>query len=95
MGRKRTTYTGEFKAKVALAALKGDRTANEVASVHGVPPSLVSQWKSQLLANAASVFASAAAPVVDVEQAQAPLFEKIGRLEVELDWVKKKAARLG
>jgi transposase len=95
MGRKRTTYTGEFKAKVALAALKGDRTANEVASVHGVPPSLVSQWKSQLLANAASAFASAAAPVVDVEQAQSPLFEKIGRLEMELDWVKKKAARLG
>lgn len=95
MGRKRTTYTGEFKAKVALAALKGDRTANEVASVHGVPPSLVSQWKSQLLANASSVFASAAAPVVDVEQAQAPLYEKIGRLEMELDWVKKKAARLG
>jgi transposase-like protein len=95
MGRKRTTYTGGFKAKVALAALKGDRTANEVASVHGVPPSLVSQWKSRLLANAASAFATAAAPVVDVEQAQAPLFEKIGRLEMELDWLKKKAARLG
>ena len=95
MGRKRTIYTGEFKAKVALAALKSDRTANEVASVHGVPPSLVSQWKSQLLANASSAFASAAAPVVDVEQARAPLFEKIGRLEMELDWVKKKAARLG
>lgn len=95
MGRKRTIYTAEFKAKVALAALKGDRTANEVASAHGVPPSLVSQWKSQLLANAGSAFATAAAPVVDVEQAQAPLYERIGRLEVELDWVKKKAARLG
>lgn len=95
MGRKRTTYAAEFKAKVALAALKGDRTANEVASLHGVPPSLVSQWKSQLLANAGSVFATSAAPAADVEQAQAPLYEKIGRLEVELDWVKKKAARLG
>ena len=95
MGRKRTTYTGDFKAKVALAALKGDRTANEVAGVHGVPPSLVSQWKSQLLSNASSVFASGSVPVADAEQAQAPLFEKIGRLEMELDWLKKKAARLG
>jgi transposase-like protein len=95
MGRKRKSHAAEFKARVALAALKGDKTTNEVASAYGVHPALVNEWRRQLLANAAAAFAGAAAAPVDVEQVQAPLFEKIGRLEMELDWLKKKAARLG
>jgi putative transposase len=85
-----------LKAKVALAALKGDKTANEVASAYGVHPTLVNEWKRQLLANAEAVFTGARpAPALDPEALQAPLFEEIGRLKMELEWLKKKAARLG
>jgi transposase-like protein len=97
MKRKRKNHTAEFKAKVALAALKGDKTTNEVASAHDVHPTLVNQWKRQLLDNASAAFAGAGqqAAAADTQALQAPLFEKIGRLEMELDWLKKKAASLG
>jgi putative transposase len=95
MARKRKTYAAPFKAQVALAALKGDKTANEVASDFDVHPTLVSQWKKQLTDHAPAVFDSKvqAAPQ-DLAALQAPLFEEIGRLKVELDWLKKKAACL-
>ena len=77
---------------MALAALKGDKTTNEVASAYEVHPTLVNEWKRQLLANASEAFAAgraAAAAALDAEALQKPLFEKIGRLEMELDWLKK------
>jgi hypothetical protein len=55
-GKKRKTYTAAFKAQVALAALKGDKTVNELASQHGVQPTLIHAWKKQLLAGAQAVF---------------------------------------
>jgi putative transposase len=90
---KRKSHTAAFKAQVALAAVKGDRTVNEVAAQFGVHPTLIHDWKKRLLAGAATIFeggAKAAPAPVDAQQAE--LFEQIGRLKVELDWVKKKAA---
>jgi len=89
---KRKQHTAAFKAQVALAALKGDKTVNEVAAQFGVHPTLIHDWKKKLLTGAAAVFEGTAkvAPAADAHQAE--LFEQIGRLKMELEWVKKKAA---
>jgi transposase-like protein len=96
MPRKRQAHSAALKAQVALAALKGDRTVNELASQFGVHPTLIHGWKKQLLAGAEGVFSNGSkAAVVDAELVQAQLYEQIGRLKMELEWVKKKAASLG
>jgi transposase-like protein len=89
---KRKQHTAAFKAQVALAALRGDKTVNEVAAQFGVHPTLIHDWKKRLLAGAATLFegGAKAAPAADAQQAE--LFEQIGRLKMELEWVKKKAA---
>jgi transposase-like protein len=93
MAGKRKTHTAAFKAQVALQALKGDRTVNELASHYGVHPTLIHAWKKQLLQGAEGVFANGAKPAAsDAEAAQAELYEQIGRLKMELEWLKKKAA---
>jgi transposase-like protein len=95
MARKRKSHTAAFKAKVALAALRNDKTVGELAKEHEVHPTLIHTWKKQLLASAQDCFASGAkAASNDYEALQTQLYEKIGRLEMELDWVKKKSAHL-
>ena len=95
MAGKRKQHTAAFKAQVALAAVKGDRTVNELASQYGVHPTLIHGWKKQLLAGAEEVFSGGAkVGVADAEAHKAELFEQIGRLKMELEWVKKKAAVL-
>jgi transposase-like protein len=95
MGR-RKNHPAAFKAQVALAAVRGDRTVNEVAAQFEVHPTLIHDWKKRLLAGAATIFEGAAkAQAADGEAKQAELYEQIGRLKVELDWIKKKAAALG
>lgn len=90
---KRKQHTAAFKAQVALAALRGDKTVNEVAAHFGVHPTLIHDWKKKLLAGAAGIFESGAkAATAAAEGQQAELFEQIGRLKMELEWVKKKAA---
>jgi putative transposase len=91
MAAKRKIHTAGFKAQVALAAHKGDRTVNELAGHYGVHPTLIHGWKKQLVTGAESIFGSPAkAASADAEARQAELFEQIGRLKMELEWVKKK-----
>jgi transposase-like protein len=96
MARKRKSYAAGFKVQVAVAALKEDRTINELASKFDVHPTLIHGWKKQLLARAESIFSDGIkAAAVDAEAVQAELYEQIGRLKMELEWLKKKAAQFG
>ena len=96
MPRKRKSHTAAVKAQVALAAVKGDKTISELASLHGVHPTLIHAWKKQLLDNAEDIFQSGAkTSSAEHEALQAQLYEQIGRLKTELDWLKKKAASFG
>jgi putative transposase len=91
MARKRKTHSAAFKAQVALAALKGDKTVNELAAQFEVHPTLIHGWKKQLLQGAEGVFGEPAkAATCQAESLQADLFEQIGRLKMELEWLKKK-----
>lgn len=92
---KRKTHTAAFKAQVALSAVKGDKTVNELAAQFGVHPTLIHGWKKHLLAGAEAVFATGAKAAAPGDDESAELYERIGRLKVELDWVKKKAATFG
>jgi transposase-like protein len=95
MARKRKVHSAELKAKVAVEAIRGVKTANEIAADYGIHPVQVSQWKCKLLDAASDVFSSSRVTQDhDAEKARAELFEKIGRLEVENDFLKKKAALL-
>jgi len=98
MGRTRKIHTAAFKAKVALAAVLEMQTASQLASLHGVNPTQIHQWKRQLLEGAEGVFnggAGAKRSRVEEERATAELYEQIGRLKMELEWLKKKAERIG
>ena len=95
MAGKRKQHSAAFKAQVALAALKGDRTINELARQYGVHPTLIHAWKKQLLAGADQVFHNgSSAAATDAEAEKAELFEQIGRLKMELEWLKKKVGAL-
>jgi len=88
----RKTFSGEFKAKVALAALKGDKTANELAGEHGVHPGQVTVWKKEALAGLVEVFSGKRGRKPQASGTdQEALYSQIGRLKVELDWLKKKS----
>jgi transposase len=96
MAGKRKSYSASFKAQLALAALRGELTANELAAQHGVHPTLISNWKKALLDGASSLFAEGAKAAKGPEQPDpAELFEQIGRLKMELEWLKKKLPVLG
>lgn len=89
---KRKIFTGAEKAKVALAAVKGDKTINEVAQEHGVHPTQVNQWKKELLDNVGSLFEGKRGPKpVNGQTDPERLYAKIGQLNMELDWLKKKS----
>ena len=92
---KRKQHTAAFKAQVALAAVKGDRTINELAGHYGVHPTLIHGWKKHLLSGAEAVFANGAKAIGPADDHQAELYEQIGRLKMELEWLKKKAAAFG
>jgi transposase-like protein len=91
-GRPRRRHSSEFKARVAVEALKGQRTLNELASEFGVHPVQIAQWKRHLLDASAGVFESGAAGRREREQEQLveQLYQEIGQLKVEADWLRKK-----
>lgn len=95
MAGKRKQHTAAFKAQVALAAHKGDKTVNELASQYGVHPTLIHAWKKQLLDGADQVFSNGSqTATTDAEAQKAELFEQIGRLKMDLEWLKKKVGPL-
>ena len=90
MSIKRTIHKPTFKAKVALAAIKEDKTSNQLASEYGITPGQISTWKKQLLDNITQLFeGNTQKTVVDEEAITAPLYQEIGRLKIERDWLKK------
>ncbi len=96
MSSKRRQHSPELKAKVALEAIKGLRTASELAAAHGVHPVQISQWKRKLLDHVPELFepGRAARERQAASGRESALYEQIGRLKMELEWLKKKASSL-
>jgi transposase-like protein len=94
MTQKRKQYSAQYKFKVALEAAKGHKTLSELASETGVHPTQIGQWKKQLLEAGDDVFSRNGQPQA-VAEVQTELYEQIGRLKMELEWLKKKAAHFG
>ncbi len=96
MSRQRQQYNGAFKSKVALEAINGVRTVNEIATHYGVHPTQVAQWKKQALEHFGDAFSDGCKRHERAEaELQSELYQQIGQLKMELDWVKKKAGLLG
>ena len=96
MTGKRKRHSAAFKAKVALEAVKQTRTVAELAKVFQVHPVQISPWKKQLLDGAESLFGDGRRREQEEGQAlQAELYERIGRLNMEVEWLKKSVARCG
>jgi transposase-like protein len=94
MTKTRRRFSSEFKFRVALEAAKGQQTLGELASKHSLHPNQISQWKRQLLESGADVFSQNSSKEQREQQAvQTELYEQIGRLKMELEWVKKKSAQ--
>ncbi len=95
MKTQRTRYSADFKAKLALEVIKGNRTLNEIASEAQVHPNLLAQWKRQLLEGLPTVFSDKRVKDnKEQEELTDQLYQQIGQLKVELDWLKKKSGRL-
>lgn len=91
MKSQRKRYSADFKAKVALEALKGQKTINEIATKFQVHPNQVTQWKKLMLEALPAIFSDRRGrDDKDREQLEATLYQQIGQLKVELDWLKKK-----
>lgn len=97
MTRKRRVFSAAFKAKVALEAIKGHRTLAELSARHKLHATQINLWKKQLLEGAEGVFerGTGTRPSGTDEPEAAELYEQIGRLKVQLEWLKKKAAAEG
>jgi len=90
--KKRKVHSAEFKAKVGLEALKSEKSINEIGQAYGVHPALVGQWKRAIQEQAKSLFEGKRGPKpVSAHQEPERLYGEIGRLKMELDWLKKKS----
>ena len=90
--KNRKSFTSHHKAKVALESIRGTRTVNELAQEFSVHPTQVGQWKKELIAQAPSIFETKRGPkTVDPSASPERLYSEIGRLKMELDWLKKKS----
>jgi putative transposase len=92
VNKKPQKRSAKFKLRVGLEAMKGQKTLNEIASEYEVNPSLVSKWKKQIIDRGEELF-KIGVPVRDASgNEEAKLYEQIGRLKMELEWLKKKSA---
>lgn len=92
MVQKRRKHSPAFKAKVSLAAIKGELTINEISSQFGVHPNQISKWKKQAIEELDSVFSGKRdRKKKEQKELTEELYKQIGQLKVELDWVKKKS----
>ena len=93
--RRRKTYDDSFKARVALEAIKGERTISELAGQYEVHPNQIIQWKKRLLENVTEVFSKKRDPHLDEqEKLVEELYKKIGQQNIELEFLKKKYKQL-
>jgi transposase len=98
MTRKRRSFSSAFKAKVALEALREAKTIAEIAQKHKLHPTQINLWKKQLLEGAEDVFQDGRSKETKSssdEPDSAELYEQIGRLKVQLEWLKKKVSQDG
>ncbi len=92
MGTVRKRYDAAFKARVALEAIRGERTTAEIASETGVHPNQISKWKKQALDELPDIFSGGRKKrEQNTEELESELYKQIGQLKVELDWLKKKS----
>lgn len=93
MRKQRRQFSAKFKFQVALEALKELKTINEIASAHEVHPTQIKQWKKQLQEGGIEVFDEKAGKAAQAQaEMETTLYEQIGRLQMELAWLKKKVA---
>lgn len=91
----RRSHDAAFKARVALEAIRGEKTIAQIAAEYGVHPNQIRQWRQKLLDELPQLFSDRRKSVEkDSEELQAELYRQIGQLKVELDWLKKKSQML-
>lgn len=95
--KKQRKWSAAQKFEIALCAIKGDMTINDICQRYQISPSQVHSWKKQLIEQGANVFSKndkeAKAQAIEAEQKQSQLYEKIGQLTVERDFLKKSAGK--
>ena len=92
MGSTRKRYDASFKARVALEAIRGERTISEIVSETGAHPNQISKWKKQALEELPGIFSNVRKQHREQsEELESELYKQIGQLKVELDWIKKKS----
>ena len=96
MAKKRRQFTAEFKARVVRAALREDKTLAELATQFDVHPNQITEWKRKILDTMPDMFSrKKQADAKAAEEHESRLYEQVGKLQVELEWMKKKARQFG
>ena len=99
MSRKRRNFSPEFKAKIVLESIRGEKEINELALEHQIQPNLIRNWKKEFIANASNVFYAKSdekskESLNELESENDELAKKLGRLTIEVDWLKKKSKEI-